>query len=79
MSSFLLSALHGASSYPGAQFYVRDTLLIGHRSLLNEPSHFPQMECAQLRITGGGSANPATVNFPGAYSGKFHTISWNLS
>ncbi|KAG6818843.1 hypothetical protein H0H93_001105, partial [Arthromyces matolae] len=39
-------ALHGASTYPGAQFY---------------------MECAQLQITGGGSASPSTVSFPGAY------------
>lgn len=29
-----------------------------------------QMECAQLQITGGGSTKPATVSFPGAYSGK---------
>ncbi|KAF8600433.1 hypothetical protein BDV93DRAFT_588247 [Ceratobasidium sp. AG-I] len=41
-------ALHGASSYPGAQFY---------------------MECAQINVTGGGSTSPATVSFPGAYSG----------
>jgi len=39
-------ALHAASSYPGAQFYV---------------------ECAQINVTGGGSASPATVSFPGAY------------
>ena len=39
-------ALHAASTYPGAQFY---------------------MECAQIEITGGGSAQPATVSFPGAY------------
>jgi len=39
-------ALHAASSYPGAQFY---------------------MECAQINITGGGSTQPATVSFPGAY------------
>ncbi|PVF94637.1 hypothetical protein CPB86DRAFT_817837 [Serendipita vermifera] len=42
-------ALHGASSYPGAQFY---------------------MECAQINVTGGGSASPSTVSFPGAYSGS---------
>lgn len=29
------------------------------------------MECAQLQITGGGSTSPATVSFPGAYSGKY--------
>ena len=27
------------------------------------------MECAQLQITGGGSKQPATVSFPGAYHG----------
>ncbi|KAG8957572.1 hypothetical protein FRC00_003792 [Tulasnella sp. 408] len=43
-----LIALHGASVYPGAQFY---------------------MECAQINVTGGGTASPATVSFPGAYHG----------
>ncbi|KAH6666550.1 endoglucanase II [Plectosphaerella plurivora] len=43
-------ALHGAGSYPGAQFY---------------------MECAQINVVGGtGTANPATVSFPGAYKGS---------
>ena len=28
------------------------------------------MECAQIRITGGGSASPPTVSFPGAYAGS---------
>jgi len=41
-------ALHGAGTYPGAQFYVG---------------------CAQINVTGGGSAAPATVSFPGAYKG----------
>ncbi|KAF9457389.1 glycosyl hydrolase family 61-domain-containing protein [Collybia nuda] len=50
-------ALHGAGSYPGAQFY---------------------MECAQLEITGGGSTSPATVNFPGAYSGSDPGIKINI-
>nr|AFO72238.1 glycoside hydrolase family 61 protein I [Heterobasidion parviporum] len=50
-------ALHGASSYPGAQFY---------------------MECAQLQITGGGSTSPATVSFPGAYSGTDPGIKINI-
>ena len=51
-------ALHAASSYPGAQFY---------------------MECAQLQVTGGGSANPATVSFPGAYKGTDPGITFNVS
>ncbi|KAG7442955.1 uncharacterized protein BT62DRAFT_982159 [Guyanagaster necrorhizus] len=52
-----LIALHAASSYPGAQFY---------------------MECAQLQITGGGSASPATVSFPGAYKGTDPGIKINI-
>ncbi|KAG9083431.1 hypothetical protein FRC06_004534, partial [Ceratobasidium sp. 370] len=50
-------ALHGASSYPGAQLY---------------------MECAQINVTGGGSASPATVSFPGAYSGTDPGILVNI-
>ncbi|KAF9468482.1 glycosyl hydrolase family 61-domain-containing protein [Collybia nuda] len=52
-----LIALHSASSYPGAQFY---------------------MECAQLSITGGGNTSPATVSFPGAYSGSDPGIKINI-
>ena len=37
-----------------------------------------QMECAQLQITGGGSAQPATVSFPGAYSGTDPGITINI-
>ncbi|QRW11838.1 glycoside hydrolase family 61 protein [Ceratobasidium sp. AG-Ba] len=50
-------ALHPASSYPGAQFY---------------------MECAQINVTGGGSASPATVSFPGAYKGSDPGITVNI-
>ncbi|KAG8903789.1 hypothetical protein FRC01_008991 [Tulasnella sp. 417] len=52
-----LIALHGASSYPGAQFY---------------------MECAQINVTGGGSASPATVSFPGTYHGTDPGITINI-
>ncbi|KAI0031076.1 glycosyl hydrolase family 61-domain-containing protein, partial [Vararia minispora EC-137] len=50
-------ALHAATSYPGAQFY---------------------MECAQLQISGGGSASPATVSFPGAYKGTDPGVTINI-
>ncbi|KAK7001675.1 CBM1 domain-containing protein [Favolaschia claudopus] len=50
-------ALHGATAYPGAQFY---------------------MECAQIQITGGGSTQPATVSFPGAYKGTDPGITVNI-
>ncbi|KAF8755251.1 hydrolase family 61 [Rhizoctonia solani] len=50
-------ALHGASTYPGAQFY---------------------MGCAQINVTGGGNASPATVSFPGTYSGTDPGITVNI-
>ncbi|KAF7310249.1 Glycoside hydrolase family 61 protein I [Mycena indigotica] len=56
-------ALHGATAYPGAQFYVSAIALLHPSSVLP----LFQMECAQLSITGGGSTQPATVSFPGAY------------
>jgi cellulase len=37
------------------------------------------MECAQINVTGGGSASPATVSFPGAYSGTDPGILINVS
>ncbi|KAJ2916112.1 hypothetical protein MD484_g4293, partial [Candolleomyces efflorescens] len=52
-----LIALHGAQSYPGAQFY---------------------MECAQIRITGGGNVSPPTVSFPGAYKGTDPGVRINI-
>ncbi|EAU86100.1 endoglucanase II [Coprinopsis cinerea okayama7 len=53
-----LIALHSASSYPGAQFY---------------------MECAQIRISGGGNVTPSnTVSFPGAYSGSDPGVRINI-
>ncbi|KIM29923.1 carbohydrate-binding module family 1 protein [Serendipita vermifera MAFF 305830] len=53
-----LIALHGASTYPGAQLYI---------------------ECAQINITGGGSATPTTVSFPGAYAGTDPGITFKQS
>lgn len=32
-------------------------------------THSPQMECAQITVTGGtGAKTPATVSIPGAYT-----------
>ncbi|KAF1994841.1 lytic polysaccharide monooxygenase [Amniculicola lignicola CBS 123094] len=36
------------------------------------------MECAQINVTGGGSASPATVSFPGAYKGADPGIKFQL-
>ncbi|ESK92657.1 glycoside hydrolase family 61 protein [Moniliophthora roreri MCA 2997] len=50
-------ALHVASTYPGAQFYIG---------------------CAQVKVTGGGSATPPTVALPGAYAGSDPGITVNI-
>lgn len=36
------------------------------------------VSCYQLRVTGGGSASPAGVSFPGAYSATDPGILFNL-
>ncbi|KDQ10133.1 glycoside hydrolase family 61 protein [Botryobasidium botryosum FD-172 SS1] len=36
------------------------------------------MSCVQLNITGGGSANPAGVSFPGAYKGTDSGVTLNI-
>lgn len=36
------------------------------------------ISCYQLRVTGGGSANPSGVSFPGAYSPTDPGILFNL-
>ncbi|THH09844.1 hypothetical protein EW145_g1744 [Phellinidium pouzarii] len=63
-------ALHAATSYPGAQFYVRFFRIPLEKDVILTYV-LEQMECAQLEITGGGSTEPATVSFPEGV-----TISW---
>jgi len=50
-------ALHTASSYPGAQFYIG---------------------CAQVTVTGGGSASPTKIALPGAYKSTDPGITINI-
>nr|CDJ79823.1 lytic polysaccharide monooxygenase precursor [Leucoagaricus gongylophorus] len=50
-------ALHVASSYPGAQFYIG---------------------CAQVNISGGGSANPPKISIPGTYKPSDPGITINI-
>ncbi|KAG8767726.1 hypothetical protein FRC15_005512, partial [Serendipita sp. 397] len=51
---------------PSGEYFMRVELIALHGagSLLGAQFY---MECAQIRVTGGGSASPATVSFPGAY------------
>jgi len=50
-------------------FYLLRHEVIALHAAESYPGAQFYMECAQLEITGGGSANPATVSFPGAYHG----------
>ncbi|KAF9465058.1 glycoside hydrolase family 61 protein [Collybia nuda] len=55
------------ASLPAGEYMIRHELLALHTS--NQPQFYP--ECAQLKVTGGGSSSPSSsylVKFPGAYS-----------
>ncbi|KAF3927175.1 Endoglucanase-4 [Dactylellina cionopaga] len=58
--------------------YLMRVELIALHAAGNYPGAQLYMECAQINITGGGSLSPATVNFPGAYSGSDPGIKFNL-
>ncbi|KAK6347064.1 hypothetical protein TWF696_007144 [Orbilia brochopaga] len=58
--------------------YLMRVEIIALHAAGNYPGAQLYMECAQINITGGGSLNPATVNFPGAYKGTDPGIKFNL-
>ncbi|KAJ1303822.1 hypothetical protein OPQ81_008244 [Rhizoctonia solani] len=59
-----------------------DYLFRGELIALHAASSYPgaqlYMECAQIRVTGGGSKSPATVSIPGAYKSSDPGITYNL-
>ena len=59
-----------------------DYLLRGELIALHAAGSYPgaqlYMECAQLRITSGGTTSPQTYNIPGIYSGSDAGIKFNL-
>ncbi|KAI0310684.1 glycoside hydrolase, partial [Amylostereum chailletii] len=59
------------------QYLMRHEVIALHAAS-SYPGAQLYMECAQLQITGGGSAVPNTVNFPGAYSGSDPGITINI-
>ncbi|KAI0770499.1 glycosyl hydrolase family 61-domain-containing protein [Fomes fomentarius] len=65
------------SCIEAGQYLLRVELIALHGAQ-SYPGAQLYMECAQLQITGGGSTNPATVNFPGAYSGSDPGIKINI-
>ncbi|KAI5853761.1 glycoside hydrolase [Tricharina praecox] len=59
-----------------------DYLLRGELIALHAAGSYPgaqlYMECAQIRLTSGGSTSPATYNIPGIYAGTDAGIKFNL-
>ena len=73
-------ALHVAQSYPGAQFVSGM-----HLPRLNSTDYYScvlpykqYIGCAQVKITGGGSASPPKIALPGAYQGSDPGITVNI-
>ncbi|KAG8928755.1 hypothetical protein FRC02_006502 [Tulasnella sp. 418] len=62
---------------PPGNYFLRAELIALHAAG-SYPGAQLYMECAQINITGGGSANPPTVSFPGAYSGNDPGIKINI-
>ncbi|KAF8158209.1 glycosyl hydrolase family 61-domain-containing protein [Crassisporium funariophilum] len=65
------------SCIAAGQYLLRVELIALHAAQSYPGAQF-YMECAQLDITGGGATSPATVNFPGAYSGTDPGVKYNL-
>ncbi|KDQ12169.1 glycoside hydrolase family 61 protein [Botryobasidium botryosum FD-172 SS1] len=65
------------SNIAAGQYLLRGET-IGLHVAQNYPGAQFYMGCAQLNITGGGSANPSGVKFPGAYKGTDSGIKINI-
>ncbi|KAG8747187.1 hypothetical protein FRC12_014127 [Ceratobasidium sp. 428] len=53
---------------PPGNYLLRAEIIALHAAGSYPGAQF-YMECAQINVTGGGTASPPTVSFPGAYSG----------
>ncbi|RYN27471.1 hypothetical protein AA0112_g7954 [Alternaria arborescens] len=65
------------SCIPSGQYLLRAELIALHAAS-NYPGAQLYMECAQINVTGGGTASPATVSFPGAYKATDPGIKFQL-
>ncbi|KAF2469642.1 cel1 protein precursor [Lindgomyces ingoldianus] len=65
------------ASLSAGEYLIRHELIAVHQA--NNPQFYP--ECAQLTVTGSGTANPPAsylVSFPGAYSATDPGIAFNI-
>ncbi|KAK7681569.1 hypothetical protein QCA50_015302 [Cerrena zonata] len=65
------------SCIAAGQYLLRAELIALHAAS-SYPGAQLYMECAQLKVTGGGNTSPATVSFPGAYAGTDPGIKINI-
>jgi cellulase len=65
------------SCIPAGNYLLRAEIIALH-SASTYPGAQLYMGCAQINVTGGGSASPATVSFPGAYKGSDPGITVNI-
>lgn len=65
------------SSIPAGEYLIRQEIIALHSAYSQGGAQF-YIGCAQLRVTGGGSANPSTVRFPGAYQANHPGIQINI-
>jgi len=65
------------SNIQSGDYLLRSEVIALHASGTYPGAQF-YMGCAQIRVTGGGNASPATVSFPGAYRGSDPGITINI-
>lgn len=65
------------SCLPDGDYLFRGELLALHSASRSGGAQF-YMECAQLRLSGGGSASPQTYNIPGIYKASDPGVLYNL-
>jgi cellulase len=66
------------SSLPAGEYLIRGEI-IGLHVAQSYPGAQFYIGCAQVKITGGGSANPPKIALPGAYKGSDPGITVNIS
>ncbi|KDQ15459.1 glycoside hydrolase family 61 protein [Botryobasidium botryosum FD-172 SS1] len=65
------------ASIPAGEYLIRGEIIALHVSQTYPGAQF-YIGCAQVKVTGGGSANPPKVSLPGAYKGSDPGITVNI-
>jgi cellulase len=65
------------ASIPSGDYLLRSEIIALHSAGSPGGAQF-YMGCAQISVNGGGSANPPTVKFPGAYKSSDPGVTINI-